>query len=523
MLTVAGVMMALFLASLDQTIVGTALPRIIVDLGGFSQYTWVLTAYLVATTVTVLIAGKLSDLFGRKWLLTGAVAVFAIGSVLCGIADTMTQLIFARGFQGIGAGAIMGLSFIIVGDLFPPSERGKYAGIFSAVFGLSSVIGPTLGGFITDNLSWHWVFFINVPLAIIILGLFIFFFPHLKPDFKRPHIDYPGIIFLALTVVPLMIALSIGGVDYDWLSPQIIGMLAISLVSLLIFIRVESRSPEPILPLWIFKKNIVAIASIATFLIGFGMFSAIIFVPLFFQGVLGTTATASGTFLTPMMLGVVFGAFISGQLLSRAGGHYRLQGAAGIAIMAVGVFLLSQMTADTGNGVAILNIVITGFGLGMTMPVFLIAVQNAVPHNVLGIATSTNMFSRTVGGTMGLAVVGSVMNSAFLSAFTEKLPAEVSAVLPAEQLSSLAENPQALVNPDALSQLQVFFAQMGDQGMALFNSLVETMREALSTGIGQVFMVGFFILLAALVISVFIKQIPLRTGRGDSPGGGMAV
>jgi hypothetical protein len=316
-----------------------------------------------------------------------------------------------------------------------------------------------------------------------------------------------------------MIALSIGGVDYEWASPQIIGMLVFSFISLLVFILVESRSPEPILPLWIFKKNIVTIASIAGFLIGFGMFSAIIFVPLFFQGVLGTTATASGTFLTPMMLGVVFGGFISGQLLSRAGGHYRLQGSAGIAIMAAGMFLLSLMTPETSNGTAILNIVITGFGLGVTMPVYLIAVQNAVPHNVLGIATSTNAFVRTVGGTLGLAVVGSVMNSTFLSTFTEKLPVQVSAVLPAEQLDALTDNPQALVNTDALAQLQEFFAQMGEQGMALFNSLVEALREALSSGIGQVFMVGFIILLVALVISVFIKQIPLQSDRGDGSGG----
>jgi succinate dehydrogenase/fumarate reductase cytochrome b subunit len=249
------------------------------------------------------------------------------------------------------------------------------------------------------------------------------------------------------------------------------------------------------------------------------MFSAIIFVPLFFQGVLGATATASGAFLTPMMLGTVFGGFISGQLLSRTGGHYRLQGAAGIAVLVAGMFLLSRMSPDTSNGAAIMNIVITGFGLGITMPVYLIAVQNAVPHNVLGIATSTNAFSRTVGGTLGLAVVGSVMNSTFRSAFTEKLPAQVSAVVPAEALDSLTENPQALMNPDALVQLQAFFTQMGEQGMALFNSLVETLREALSAGIGRVFTVGFIILLVTLVISIFMKQKPLHSKRREGSGG----
>jgi len=301
-LTMAGVMLGLLLASLDQTIVGTAMPRIITELGGFSQYTWVVNAYLIATVVTVLIAGKLSDLYGRKWVLTGGIGIFIVGSILCGFSDTMNELIIFRGLQGVGAGAIMGLTFIIIGDLFPPAERGKYVGLLSGVFGISSVIGPTLGGFITDNFSWNWVFFINIPLGIIIVLLFIFFFPHLRPIIKKPKIDYAGIVTLILAVVPLMIALSWAGVDYEWGSPVIIGMFAFSIVMLLLFIWVESRSDEPIMPLWIFKNRIVSISSIAVFTLGFGMFTAIIFIPLYFQGVLGTTATASGNFLTPIVL-----------------------------------------------------------------------------------------------------------------------------------------------------------------------------------------------------------------------------
>jgi len=513
----AGVMLALFLASLDQTIVGTALPRIITELGGFSQYTWVLTSYLVAATVTVLIAGKLSDLFGRKWLLTSAIIVFLVGSILCGLSATMNQLIIFRGIQGIGAGAIMGLAFIIIGDLFPPAERGKYAGFLSGVFGLSSVIGPTLGGFLTDSFSWPWIFFVNVPLGILIVILFVFFFPHLRPDYKKPVIDFGGIITMALTVVPLMLALSWAGVDYEWSSPTIIGMLVFSAVMLLIFLRVESRAREPILPLWLFKNSIVTISSIVIFIVGFGMFAAIIFVPLYFQGVLGTTATASGTFLTPMMLGVVFGALVSGQLLSRAGGHYRLQGAIGIVVMLTGLFLLSTMTAYTSNGTAIMNIVITGVGLGTTMPIYLIAIQNAVPHSVLGIATSTNTFFRTVGGALGLAVVGSVMNNTFLTKLTEDLPASLTSVIPAEQLSALADNPQALISPDALTQLQELFAGLGEQGAVLFQTLLTTLRGSLSSAIAEVFFISFLILIVALVFSLFIRQIPLRK-HNDSAG-----
>lgn len=506
----AGVMLALFLASLDQTIVGTAMPRIITDLGGFTRYTSVLTAYLVASTVTVLITGKLSDLYGRKWLLTSGISIFVIGSILCGFSQTMTQLTIFRGLQGIGAGAMMGLSFIIIGDLFPPNERGKYGGILTGVFGISSVIGPTLGGFITDSLSWRWVFFVNVPLGILIVLLFIFFFPHLRPDIKKPKIDYPGIVTLTLAVVSLMLAISWAGVDYEWLSPLIIGMFAFSVAMFLLFIRVESRSEEPVIPLWIFKNRIVSISSIAVLLIGFGMFSTIIFVPLYFQGVLGTTATTSGTFLTPMMLGVVVGAIISGQLLSRAGGRYRIQGMAGMFVMATGLFLLTKMTVDIAYWRAVMNIVITGLGLGITMPVYLIAVQNAVPHPVLGIATSTNTFFRTVGGAFGLAIVGSVMNSSFLSKFTDNLPASVVAVVSREQLNAIANNPQALINPEAQAQLQSMFARLGEQGTALFNDLVSTLRGALNSALSDVFLVSFAVIIVAFIVSFFIKEIPLR-------------
>lgn len=509
-LTMAGVMLALFLASLDQTIVGTAMPRIITDLGGFTKYTWVITAYLIATTVTVLISGRLSDLYGRKWLLITGISIFIVGSILCGFSETMTQLIIFRGLQGIGAGAIMGLSFIIVGDLFPPAERGKYFGFLSGVFGISSVIGPTLGGFLTDTLSWQWVFFINVPFGILIVILFIFFLPHLRPDIKKPKIDYPGIITMALAVVPMMLALSWAGVGYEWLSPTIIGMFTFSVIMFLLFLRIESRSDEPIVPLWIFKNRIVSISSITIFVLGFGMFASIIFVPLYFQGVLGTTATTSGTFLTPMMLGVVMGAVTSGQLLSRAGGRYRFQGTAGIALMATGLLLMSRMTVNTTNGMAIMSIVIMGLGLGITMPVYLIAVQNAVPHSVLGIATSTNAFFRSIGGAFGLAITGSVMNRTFLSEFTDNLPTSVAQAIPPEQLTAIADNPQALVSPEAQAQLQGLFANFGEQGAALLNNLLTTLRQALNTALSDIFLISFVVVLIALIASFFIKEIPLR-------------
>lgn len=519
-LTMAGVMLAMLLASLDQTIVGTAMPRIITDLGGFDQYIWVTNAYLIATTVTVLVAGKLSDLYGRKWVLASGIIIFLAGSALCGFSDNMTQLIAFRGLQGIGAGSIMGLAFIIIGDLFSPKERGKYAGLLSGVFGISSVIGPTMGGFITDNFSWEWVFFINIPLGLIIVGLLVFFFPHLRPDFKKPRIDYAGIITLSLFIVPMMLALSWGGGEYEWTSGTIIGLFSFSAVMLAIFLWVENRAQEPIMPLWIFKKSIVSVSSFAVFIVGFGMFTSIIMVPLYFQGVLGTTASASGTFLTPMMLGVVGGAFVSGQLLSRAGGHYRIQGASGIAIMALGMFLLTRMTVETSNATAIMNIIVTGIGLGVTMPLYQIAVQNAVPHSVLGVATSTNAFFRSVGGAFGLAIAGSVLNSSFLSGFTSRLPDSVTAIIPEEQLKTIASNPQALVSAEAQSELQAIFANLGEQGAAMYNQLLEALRGALNSALVDVFVVAFIALLIAFGVSLFIKQIPLRHSN-DTEGSGM--
>ena len=509
-ITMAGVMLALFFASLDQTIVGTALPRIITDLGGFAHYTWVATAYIITSTVTLLIAGKLSDMYGRKWFLVGGIAVFIVGSILCGSSQTMNQLIGFRALQGIGAGAIMGMAFITVGDLFPAAERGKYVGFLTGVFGLSSVIGPTLGGFITDNFSWNWVFYINIPFGILIMILFIFFFPHIRPGIQKHRVDYGGIATLILTVVPFMLALTWAGVEYEWLSFPIVFLFAFSAAMLLLFIIIESRAKEPVLPLWIFRNRVVSVASIVTFILGFGMFTGIIFIPLYFQGVLGSSATASGSFLTPMMLGLVVGSIVSGQLLARAGGHYRIQGAVGIIFMAVGLFLLSRMTVETSYATAIMNIIIMGLGLGITMPVYVIAIQNAVPYSIMGVATSTNAFFRSIGGAVGLAIAGSVMNNRFADDFTGGLPPEISAVIPSEQLSSLAENPQALVSPEAQDQLRGFFESMGSQGAQFFQQLLSTMREALNSALTEVFFVAFCAIAVAFIINLFLKEIPLR-------------
>ena len=509
-ITLAGVLLAMFLSSLDQTVVGTAMPRIIVDLGGFTQYTWVTTAYIITSTIAIPITGKLTDMYGRKWFYVGGLIVFMAGSLLCGFSSNMMQLIFFRGFQGIGAGIMMANAFTVIGDIFPPAERGKYQGLIAGVFGLSSIIGPTLGGYITDTLSWHWVFFVNIPLGVLIMGLFIFFFPHLKPDELKHKIDYLGIVTLIFAVVPILLALTWGGVEYPWRSAQIIGLFAFSAVMIPLFIVLESRAAEPIIPMWLFKNRIIAVSVFIIFITGVGMFGGIIFIPLFFQGVLGQSATNSGTFLTPMMLGLVAGSIISGQLLSRAGGHYRLQGMVGLGIMALGMLMLSRMSPETSNARAITNIVVTGFGLGVTMPLYVLAVQNAIPYSALGAATSSAAFFRSIGGAFGLAIFGSIMNNRFASEFMGGLPVQAKNVIPPQQLDSLMHNPQALFSLNATDQLKSFFEQLGPQGATLFDQVMHTLKSALNSGITEVFFIALILVAVGWVVNFFLKEIPLR-------------
>ena len=505
-------MTGLFLAALDQTVVSTAMPRIIADLGGFDRYTWVTTAYIVASTITVPVVGRLSDIFGRKIFYMLGLVMFLVGSFAAGTSGSMNQLIAFRAFQGMGGGVLLSLAFVIVGDLFAPAERGKIQGVVAAVFGLSSVIGPTLGGFLTDTLTWNWVFYINLPIGIPLILLMARFFPRVEPDTMDRTIDVWGIVTLVIAVIPLMLALSLAGVEYDWTSPVIVGLLALSAVSIGAFIFVEVRSSNPIMPLHIYGNRVVGVALLATFITGFGMFSSIIFIPLFFQGVLGASATSSGSFLTPMMLGIVVGAAISGQIVSRLGG-YRLPATAGVLIMTAGLFVLSTMSSSTAYGLAIGYIVMLGFGLGFTFPSFTIAVQNSVEHRFLGVATSALQFYRAIGGSLGLAVLGAYMTNRFRSQLAEKLPQQARDALGEDRIAQISENPAAMVDPNALHTLT---SQLGSSGV-LADSLLSGLRDALATSVSGVFLLTFLIMLAAIAVVLFLVDRPLRTETGSGP------
>lgn len=519
-LTMVGLLMAMFLAALDQTIVSTAMPRIIADLGGFDRYTWVTTAYLVASTVAVPIVGRLTDIYGRKIFFIVGISVFIVGSVLAGMSESMTQLIAFRAIQGLGGGVIMANSFVAIADLFPPEERGKFQGFLGVVFGMSSVIGPTLGGFITDNFSWNWIFLINVPVGVPVLLLIAWLFPKITPEVESRKLDYAGMVTLILAVTPILLALSWGGVQYAWISPQVLGFMAFGLAMGVAFVIIESRSDSPIMPLEIYRNQMVAVSLFATFLTGFGMFGAIIFIPLFFQGVLGASATSSGSFLTPMMLGIVFGATLSGQLLSRTGGHYRIQAIIGTGLMLLGAILISTMNPETGFVRAVGYIIVLGVGLGTTFPTFTLSVQNSVPFRLMGISTSALQFYRSIGGMLGLAVLGSVMAGRFASKLEDMVPENVTAALPPGQLDAIKDNPQALIDPSAVDRLSAGFAQAGPDGTRMVETLLDSLKSALAGAISDVFIVSAVVLALSLVVSLFLHRSGFtmpETGGGNVP------
>ena len=505
-----GTMLALFLSSLDQTVVGTAMPRIITDLGGFSQYTWVTTIYIITSAIATPVTGKLTDMFGRKIFFIIGVSLFTLASLACGFSQNMLQIIIFRGLQGIGSGMISINAFTIIADIFPPTQLVKYQGYMSSVFGLSSVLGPTLGGFLTDALSWHWVFFINVPLGVLILILFICFFPDIQPDKRKHRIDYWGVTLLVLTVVPLMLALTYGGSMYPWGSAYIIGLFAFAATMLILLIQVERHAAEPILPKELFTNAIIINVNIIQFIGSMGQFSVITFLPLFFQGVLGASATMSGNYMIPMSLGMLAGAMLAGQVLSLIKGHYRILGAAGNALACVGILLLSRIDVNTSYLYIVVWSTIAAFGLGSGFPIYTVALQNAVPRKMLGVATSSGPFFRSIGGAVGLAIMGSILNNRFAMEFISQVPADIQAVVSPEKLSEISQNPQALVNSGALPQLQALIGQAGSQAEAMVQEVLHALRLALSSSISLVFLIAVAFGLIATGFACFTKEIPLR-------------
>jgi EmrB/QacA subfamily drug resistance transporter len=502
-----GVILGMLLAALDGTIVGTAMPTIVASLGGLAHYSWVFTAYMLASTVTVLIYGKLSDIYGRRLFFLIAMILFLIGSALSGLSHSMTQLILFRALQGLGAGGLMPIAMAIIGDIFPPAQRAKWGAGLTAIFGLATIIGPSLGGIITDNLGWQWVFYVNMPIgAVAILTTCLAMPGH---GARRSHtIDYLGVAALSAWSIPLLLAFSLGGSQYAWASPQIIGMIAVAVVMLGVFLFVESRAAEPVLSLGIFKNRIFTVSMIATFLTAMGMFGAVSYLPLFVQGVIGASASNAGAVITPMMMGFIVSSMISGQVLARTG-RYKIMALVGFAVGAVGMLLLARMGVNTTNGAVVQRMVITGLGIGVSMSLFTIVVQNAFPLSQMGAVTAALTFFRSIGGTIGVAILGSVMTNRFNSSFDGNLPDALKQRVPPEQLAAL-KNPQILLSHDATDTIHTSFAAFGAQSDALFNQLMFALRQSLATAITSLFFAAMIAMLLAFVSVIFLKEIPLR-------------
>lgn len=484
---VAGLMVGMFLAALDQTIVSTALPTIVGELGGLEQLSWTVTAYLLTSTATTPLWGKVGDLYGRKRVFQAAIVVFVVGSLVCGSAGSMLMLIVGRGVQGIGAGGLIALTLAIIGDIVSPRERGRYQGLFGAVWGTSSIAGPLLGGFFTESLTWRWVFWINVPLGLLALVV-IQRTLHLPPRRVEHAVDYVGAALVVAAVTSLLLVTVWGGERYPWGSPVILGMITFGLLTLGAFVWWERRVPEPLLPLRLFGSSVVTVTSIVSFLFGFAFFGAIVFLPLYLQIVKGYTPTTSGLLLLPLVLGLFLTSTTSGLLIARTG-RYTIYPTVGLAMAAFGLWWLSRLTVDTPVWDLGVRLFVLGIGLGLVIQTLLVAVQNAVPFRDLGVATSSNTFFRSMGGAFGTAVLGALLTAVLGRELANGGPGL--ADVDPEQLSGTPEAIRAL--PDAVR---------------------EPVLQAFTVAIDQVFLVSAAVCAVAFVVVLFLDELPLRDTSG---------
>jgi EmrB/QacA subfamily drug resistance transporter len=413
----SALLLAVLLAALDQTIVATALPTIVGELGGLTHLSWVVTAYLLASTVSAPLYGKFGDLYGRKVVLQTAIVIFLIGSMLCGIAQNMPELIAFRALQGLGAGGLIVTAIAVVGDIIPPRERGKYQGLFGAVFGVSTIVGPLLGGFFVDNLSWRWIFYVNLPVGALALVVIQAVF-HARAEHVRHAIDYLGAACLAGGLASIVLFTSLGGTTFAWGSWESIVLVTSGIVLLVLFVFAERRAKEPILPLELFRNRIFTVTSAIGFIVGLALFGSVTYLPLFLQIVKGASPTRSGLQLTPMMGGLLVSSIVAGRVISRWG-KYRVFPIVGTAVMSAGMILLSRLDVHSSLTTAALDMLVVGFGLGMVMQVLVLAVQNAVEHRHMGVGTSGSLMFRQIGGSIGLAMFGAIFANRLHSTLAE--------------------------------------------------------------------------------------------------------
>jgi EmrB/QacA subfamily drug resistance transporter len=490
LLVFSGLMLGMFLAALDQTILGTALPTIVNSLHGLNHISWVITAYLLTSTISTPLYGKLSDQFGRKGLFQAAIVIFLVGSVLSGLSQSMLQLIAFRGIQGLGAGGLMALAMTIIADVVSPRDRGRYQGYIGATFALSSIAGPLLGGVFTDNLSWRWIFYINVPIGIVAL---VVTSAVLKLPFRRQthSIDFLGAGLMLVGVTAALLVTVWGGVQYAWGSPTIIGLSVLAVAFIAVFIWWEHRAAEPILPPSLFRIGIFRVSSSVSFLLAMIMYGAIIYLPLYLQLVDGVSAMVSGLLLIPMMLGLLATSIVSGQVVTRTG-HYKAFPIVGSALVIVGMFLLSRLTIDTSHLVMVLDIIVLGAGMGMTMQIMILATQNAVPPNQIGTATAAVNFFRSLGGAFGTSLFGAV----FIAGLTHWIPK----LVPGAAARSIHVNASFSMSP---AQLHAFPPKVQH---GILESFVHSLHS--------VFLLGVPLAAVMFTLTLMLKQLSLRTSSG---------
>ncbi|HEX3078491.1 MAG TPA: MDR family MFS transporter [Lachnospiraceae bacterium] len=501
-LILAGLMASLFLSALDSTIVGTAIKRIVNDLHGMEYYAWPFTIYMLCSTVITPVSGGIADIFGRKPVLITGILTFLTGSVLCGMSQSMIELIIFRGIQGIGGGIIVTCVFTVVADLFPPEKRGKYMGIVTSIYGLSSILGPLLGGLIIDHLSWHWIFFINVPVAVIAVAIITFVMPNFKTEGQRRSIDYSGTVAIILALVPMLLAFSWGGKSYSWLSVQIIGMFIFSFAMLALFIFFESRAQNPIIPLSFFRSRSINVTLFVAFLSNGIMYAAIMYIPYFAQGIIGTTATTSGTITTPMMLGLLFASTLTGILTSKNGKNKMFVFIAFI-FMTIGTGLLSTMSMDTPFMKVILYMIILGLGIGINMPIANTNIQNSVQPRQIGSATSTVQFFRNIGSTIGSAIYGTIMITSMNTGFSKLNLSNVPT-----KVQSLLKNPQIITNSDSVKQMM---QQVPKEYSSFLGTALEQAKKVLANSIHGIFLFCMFAAIGGIVLTIFFKDAPFHT------------
>jgi EmrB/QacA subfamily drug resistance transporter len=481
-LVIGGLLLVLLLAALDSTIVATALPTIVGEMGGLTHLSWVVTAYLLAQTVVTPLYGKLGDLYGRKKVVQVAIAIFLLGSALCGLSRSMTQLISFRAIQGLGGGGLMVTTQAVIGDIVPPRDRGRYQGLFGAVFGLASIAGPLIGGYFTTHLTWRWIFYINLPLGVIAVSVIAATLPDVARRVSHA-IDYVGAALLAIALSGTILATDLGGAAYPWTSPLILGLIAVVVLAVSGFLIAERRASEPVLPLRLFENRIFVVSVVVGLIVGFALFGSVTYLPLFLQVVKGDSPTESGLRMIPMMAGMLVSSIVAGQLISRSG-KYKPFPIIGTAIMVVGLFLLSRMHSDTSLTMTALIMMLLGLGLGLVMQVLVLAAQNAVDHRDLGVATSGATLFRLVGGSVGTAVLGAI--------FASRLHSYLAATLP----GSVLEGAGASLNPRTLGYLDPAVRAM--------------YAAAFTSSLNMVFLVATFIGLAGFLLAWLLPETPLR-------------